>query len=1518
MISKHFSNFCCYALISKSKNLQKVYKHLFSKLYMKKRAIAFILISVLVISILLSMSFVSANWFTDLFKPKEDVRLSGSDQLSDRVEIIVTAPGAPSSARAIIEIRDKLDNSVLLTNTYATLGQQYPFSGTNILDKVIYIYVKGVNNYNEWNGITCSFIIRSSGGIVTKTITLEAGQGYSSCTGGSGTPTVNQITTCTTISQPGTYTLANNIAATGTETCITINSDNVILDGAGFTITGNVNSNTGDISGLHAYGKKNLQIKNLKITRFAHGIYLRGDTQHPTENALVQNNEVYSNTVDGIIVIGHRNTLSGNKISLSQRYGLQTGGNENIFNNNEVCNNGLKDVVCYAGLTLPVGQGNTGTGNKFTNVEGCIQGWPILNTHYVQCGSSTGGCTPTWTCTQWSTCSNGLQTRTCTDLNNCGVITNKPSGTQSCISDPLPVGFIPVTGYWHRNPAIANSLGIIGLWNARGELYYSGDGINFKKWTDAEKTNAGLPLNYKPILAYYEGFPGKEDIVLVDANKVIYIWNYATGKYVLKSSWFNGVDNNLVPTTDGTAYWQDTGKNGGTVSLISPTAWYVARSDGVFSKLTSSVPGLPFDPAQGRFTPKVAYYMNYTSGDFGTFDLNNPSSTTRDVREVYAWIFNSTSRHAELYKYPHPGYAISDTFGLVLNSKETSNGYTFNLTYLDKSSNPIKATIKVTAPNGDMEVKTFSLLNPTPLLELLTFTTLGLNVRVWMVGSTNQGVLLTYYKGSVINKFYRITPSGVPIDKVPDVGYYDRIRKKTVLWYGADTYESGNGYQFTKVRGETSVTAPTCIDTDGGKTYYTQGSTGSSILGNPNVDSCDSTDASGKKLIEYYCENNVIKNTAYTCSNRCSNGKCIFVEANQNTCNKNACGDVDSSGTLTNVDKEIIDGILQSPEWWTNDPFRYNRCYDLNNDGRISVLDSSIAERALAGNNVCSSGGVSEGICREFCSGSGGAECPNAGQVKCPSPGGVEVCRDRADCNVIIGLPNNFAPVTGYWHKNPAATNLGVVALLDVNGNVYYTADGINFVRWTDAEKTNAGLPLNYKPVLAYYQGFPGKQNIVLVNSTRGIYVWNYTSQKYMLTSSGFGNDANIPAGGLPYGFSPTAGYWHNMGGNEGKASLFNGTRWYVGDSGGSFTQINPVNYNLPNSDPEFGYYYEFANGQKGVQLWYNINGQGKMYKFNPSTNKYELASLSNMPSTAPTAGYFDKISNRIIIWYGADAYKLVDGVNFIQIHGDSGGGGTPACNVEICGDVNNDGEANGVDLQLVSLGIPGNQYNECYDLNNDNSVDDTDWYLVQKASLEFNICNIEGVNLETGICAASCAGQTTICNSDADCRAGAYSCDISRRVCVAVEGVGAECQDTDDCDRGTFCSEAGNCEEGECGVDRDCVGNKVCLDNFCEPPGQVRQRCRLASNDVELPVRTRIRDSGVVKYCDNDLAFKLAEAADATCNNDYECISNACIEGKCVAIATEIREQGVLLRRIWCWIIHPIDVSARGQCIAP
>jgi len=47
-----------------------------------------------------------------------------------------------------------------------------------------------------------------------------------------------------------------------------------------------------------------------------------------------------------------------------------------------------------------------------------------------QCVSGT--CTPSWQCSSWSTCSGGTQTRTCTDSNNCGTLTNKPATSQTC------------------------------------------------------------------------------------------------------------------------------------------------------------------------------------------------------------------------------------------------------------------------------------------------------------------------------------------------------------------------------------------------------------------------------------------------------------------------------------------------------------------------------------------------------------------------------------------------------------------------------------------------------------------------------------------------------------------------------------------------------------------------------------------------------------------------------------------------------------------------------------------------------------------------------------------------------------------------------------------------------------------------------------------------------------------------------------------------------------------------------
>lgn len=55
---------------------------------------------------------------------------------------------------------------------------------------------------------------------------------------------------------------------------------------------------------------------------------------------------------------------------------------------------------------------------------GCLAGKPL--------SYRDKACTENWSCYNWSTCSGGLQTRTCKDVNNCGSTTNKPVLTQSC------------------------------------------------------------------------------------------------------------------------------------------------------------------------------------------------------------------------------------------------------------------------------------------------------------------------------------------------------------------------------------------------------------------------------------------------------------------------------------------------------------------------------------------------------------------------------------------------------------------------------------------------------------------------------------------------------------------------------------------------------------------------------------------------------------------------------------------------------------------------------------------------------------------------------------------------------------------------------------------------------------------------------------------------------------------------------------------------------------------------------
>jgi uncharacterized repeat protein (TIGR01451 family) len=53
-------------------------------------------------------------------------------------------------------------------------------------------------------------------------------------------------------------------------------------------------------------------------------------------------------------------------------------------------------------------------------------------------GEEPPTCTPNWQCTEWSECIDDVQTRTCTDLNNCGTEEGKPAESQACGEECTP------------------------------------------------------------------------------------------------------------------------------------------------------------------------------------------------------------------------------------------------------------------------------------------------------------------------------------------------------------------------------------------------------------------------------------------------------------------------------------------------------------------------------------------------------------------------------------------------------------------------------------------------------------------------------------------------------------------------------------------------------------------------------------------------------------------------------------------------------------------------------------------------------------------------------------------------------------------------------------------------------------------------------------------------------------------------------------------------------------------------
>jgi hypothetical protein len=200
----------------------------------------------------------------------------------------------------------------------------------------------------------------------------------------------SNVNACQTLSQPGSYVLAKNLAATGD--CLVVAADAVTIDLAGFAITGN---GTGSAVKSDGALRTGISIQNGTISNFATGIdfgftgiqilvermrisgngnvgvgandmaivkdslfFQNGDGINVGSRSVVTGNSSNFNAGSGIAV-GLGSTVTGNTSNLNGNNGLVVGNGSTVVNNTTLGNGNFGLIVTCPGNVL----GNTATQN---------------------------------------------------------------------------------------------------------------------------------------------------------------------------------------------------------------------------------------------------------------------------------------------------------------------------------------------------------------------------------------------------------------------------------------------------------------------------------------------------------------------------------------------------------------------------------------------------------------------------------------------------------------------------------------------------------------------------------------------------------------------------------------------------------------------------------------------------------------------------------------------------------------------------------------------------------------------------------------------------------------------------------------------------------------------------------------------------------------------------------------------------------------------------------------------------
>ena len=162
---------------------------------------------------------------------------------------------------------------------------------------------------------------------------------------GSIDPTTANITSTDNV----TYTFADNI-----NDSIVVERDNIVVDGAGYTLQG-----TGSGSGFNLTGINNITIKNTNIKGFRTGIYLNS-----TSSSVIYGNNITDNGFGIRLYDSSYITISGNDIKANAWWCIQL---KDSSNHNSISGNNLTNTISGSGMSIEDSLNNDVSGNIIAN-----------------------------------------------------------------------------------------------------------------------------------------------------------------------------------------------------------------------------------------------------------------------------------------------------------------------------------------------------------------------------------------------------------------------------------------------------------------------------------------------------------------------------------------------------------------------------------------------------------------------------------------------------------------------------------------------------------------------------------------------------------------------------------------------------------------------------------------------------------------------------------------------------------------------------------------------------------------------------------------------------------------------------------------------------------------------------------------------------------------------------------------------------------------------------------------------